>query len=863
MAKNERRSRKDKAGKGSASKAETRRSSEHGYTEPTVPGWLPAVLFLGLTVLIFRDFIFSSDMLFGHDTRGLGYVARAFYADALTRLGDFPAWAPQILGGTPFIEALSAGDSLYPPSVLLLLFMDPHRALGWKLVLHVAAAGFFMFGWIRAIGGSRAAALLAGSGFMLAPYFVTLVHPGHDGKMFVTALTPLLFWAVERHFVRPRMRTFAAIAMVVGLVIFTTHFQMAYFLFLATGCFAFYRAIEMARGSGAGESDGSTVADAPGSAPTDAGDDTIRRTRPSGLTPAALRFGIFLAASIAGAGIAAVQFIPAFNYVTQDSRRVATTREAVGETDKAWASSWSLHPEEAVSLVVPEFVGGSIQTSGGWSEGTYWGRNQFKFNHEYLGLVLLLLAAVSFTGGARSGLRWFFLGMGTLAALFALGANTPVWHIAYEFLRGIDLFRAVSQVIFLTGFAVTTLAALGLDRILTAARDDDQEAWGKIQKTLLGGTAAMGVFLLLAGSGALTSIWTAVVYSDIQPDRQQALQLLSPYILSGAVVALLIAGAVTGLVWALRNHYLAPTGVLAGLIVLVAVDQIRVDARYIQMDDFEAWSAPGPDIQAILQAEANSDEPYRLLSFMGLGQDVDPALHGIELAAGHHPNDLNRYRELIGMVGSGLPENLGYGPIRRLLNVKYVLWPDFQLGPAPAIGPVLSQRQFADGNIYSTLIQENGLPRARLVGQVAVKSDAEVIPYMLTPDFDPEAEVVLTEAPALALDGGVPQGSVVWEERGPDRMTFSVSTDRPAMLVVADNWYPAWHARVNGAEVPVMRAYHTLRAVPLPTGDHVVEMYYASSTVSRSLWVSLILIIGIGGAGLFDLWRGRREGHEA
>jgi hypothetical protein len=207
------------------------------------------VLFIALGLFVFREFVFSDRMLFGGDTLGLGYVARAFYADALRELGTIPAWAPDILGGTPFLEALSGGDSLYPPSVLLLMAMEPYRALGWKLVLHVIAAGFFMFLWVRAIGGSKHAALFGGTAYMLAPFFVSFVQPGHDGKMFVTALAPLLFWAVERHFLAPRIWTFAAIALVVGLVLLTTHFQMAYFLFGGVGLYAIFRAVQQARGA--------------------------------------------------------------------------------------------------------------------------------------------------------------------------------------------------------------------------------------------------------------------------------------------------------------------------------------------------------------------------------------------------------------------------------------------------------------------------------------------------------------------------------------------------------------------------------------------------------------------------------------
>src|SRR5690606_16975080 len=114
------------------------RGARAGSTEReiTVPGWLPATLFLALTAYLFRAFVFTDQMLYGGDTLGLGYVARALYADALRELGTIPRWAPEILGGTPFLEALSGGDSLYPPSLALLLLLEPWRALGWKLVLH-------------------------------------------------------------------------------------------------------------------------------------------------------------------------------------------------------------------------------------------------------------------------------------------------------------------------------------------------------------------------------------------------------------------------------------------------------------------------------------------------------------------------------------------------------------------------------------------------------------------------------------------------------------------------------------------------------------------------------------------------------
>lgn len=826
------RSRKGRARKASAA-AEPGGSAAGGSPDlhGRLPLWLPAGLFVALGLFVFRDFVFSDRMLFGSDTLGLGYVARAFYAEALAELGTFPRWSPDILGGTPFLEALSSGDSLYPPSLALLVLLEPYRALGWKLVLHVIAAGFFMFGWVRALGASRGAALLGGTAYMLAPFFVSLVHPGHDGKMFVTALAPLLFWAVERHFVRASLKSFASIALVIGMILLTTHFQMAYFLFGGVGLFAIFRMVQTARGT------------------TESSQSTSWAR-----SPAASRFALFLGAALVGAGVGGVQLFPAIDYVTEHSRRVQTTRAASGETGVDWSSSWSIHPEEAFSMIVPEFAGNNAGGAA-WADGTYWGRNPFKDNHEYAGLIVLLLAAVSFAGGSRPGLRGFFVGLGALALLFALGANTPVWRAFYEIVPGIRLFRAPSQALFLFGFAAVTLAALGTDRLLELARRRDDPSWGTALKILGGITGGLFLLALLISSGSFTTVWTSTIYDQVHPQRLEVMRGLLPYMARGAWFAFLLAGLTTGLAWAARRGALPGAALLAGLVTLAAVDAVRVDSAFIETLDFEEWAAPDQNIQAVLDRERGSDEPYRLLSFRRQGQDVRPALHGIELAAGHHPNDLARYRELIGMVGSSFPQNLLNPNIRSILNVRYILWPDLEIGQSVQ-GPVVSRTTLADGRVLETMLADEGLPRARLVGEYVVRDDAEVVDYLLSPAFDPEAEVVLPEAPPTAPAGRPVAGSVTWLERTPNRMRLAVESDGPALLVIADNWYPAWQATVNEEAAPVLRAYHTLRAVPVPEGASSVELVYRSGIVTWSLWISILLTLGL----LIALGLGLRPG---
>jgi len=507
-----------------------------------------------------------------------------------------------------------------------------------------------------------------------------------------------------------------------------------------------------------------------------------------------------------------------------------------------------------MSLVVPQFPGNAARGAE-WTNETYWGRNAFKNNHEYAGLVVLLLAAVSFLGAARRGLRYFFVGLGLAAAGFALGANTPVWGLLYDFLPGIRLFRAPSQVIFLFGFSAVTLAALGFDRILDVARRGEKAEIARVQRVLWVGTGIVVMIAVLLASGIFTSVWRSVLYPSIDAGRLQLLESFLPTIVQGASVAVIFAAATAALVWALLRQRIPPMAALAALLLLVAADEARIDASFIQTIDFYAWAAPDPNIRAILEREQDG-EPYRLLSFVRQGQDVSPAMHGIELAAGHHPNDLSRYRELIGMVGSGLPDNLFNTNVRRILNVEYILWPDIELGPAPQ-GPVLSRTQYGQGEAYHTLLSDSGLPRARLLANAVVKSDAEAVEYILSTEHDPEAEVVLATPAPIALDGGPVTGSVVWERRDADFLRLSVESDRPALLIVADNWFPAWKAEVNGQETEVLRAYHSLRAVAVPAGSSTVEMRYESALLEGSFRLSVVVLLGLMAAGAFGLWRER------
>ena len=71
-------------------------------------------------------------------------------------------------------------------------------------------------------------------------------------------------------------------------------------------------------------------------------------------------------------------------------------------------------------------------------------------------------------------------------------------------------------------------------------------------------------------------------------------------------------------------------------------------------------------------------------------------------------------------------------------------------------------------------------------------------------------------------------------------MAIDVTTPGPALVRLADLWYPDWKATVDGRPVEILRADHALRAVVVPAGRHKVEFRFASESVVKGLTLSLV-----------------------
>jgi uncharacterized membrane protein len=217
-----------------------------------------------------------------------GYAFRDFAAQSLRDGNGFPLWNPYLYGGMPYIDAMH-GDIFYP-TFLLRMVLPTDIAMTWGMILHFWIAGVAMYAFLRAHRLSFRASLVGGLAYMMSGQVAGLVSPGHDGKLFVSALFPVTLLMVRRGMRDGRRWAWGTLALVVGLAVLTPHPQLLQYLLLASGAYALWVAY-LEGGDGA---------------PT-------RRV-------ATQRLGLALGAVAIGMAIGAIQFMPLAQYTPWSPR---------------------------------------------------------------------------------------------------------------------------------------------------------------------------------------------------------------------------------------------------------------------------------------------------------------------------------------------------------------------------------------------------------------------------------------------------------------------------------------------------------------------------------------------------------------
>lgn len=739
-----------------------------------------------------------------------GYAFREFAASWLRSGHGFPQWNPYLLGGLPYVAAMH-GDIFYP-TFLLRMVMPTDHAMTWEFIIHLFLAGLFTYLFLRSWSVSFFGALIGGLAYMLSGPIAAYASPGHDGKLFVSALLPLVLLLLVRGIRDGRGWAWGALAVTIGLAVLSPHPQLVQYLLVVSGAFALYLAF----------ADG-------GAGPLD------RRV-------AIRRLGFALGAVIIGALIGAVQFLPVREYVPWSPR--------VGGRGYDFATSFSMPLEELINTLIPQFSG-ILEL--------YWGRNGIHFHSEYAGAAVIVLATAAAGATLRpnvKGFRRFWTITLVLSVLWALGGSTPFYRLIYAIVPGTRYFRAPSTMMFASMFSAAVLAGLGAERVL-ARRVTPRFAvvWAGIAVVL----AVLGV------SGAFTNMAHVIAAGfppELQSDERIAANLNA--VVFGTLRSVVVLLVVAGLCWAVATERLAVRAAAVSFVAVVALDLWSIERLYwIFSPPASVLYASDPAIDYVRRAK----EPGRVITLELLpGSFGDPAFHGdglmshdIRTLLGYHGNELGRFELLMSKPApdAAYPLESQLDPvIWRHENAQYLyttlpdsLMPTLQSQAhlegtfTKLVGPVINA---AGSTVYLYKLPGDN-PASWLATSMVKAPDDQALATVRDARFDPtRAAIVDPDASAItttqlqAMPAAPTQRTTVTRyEPG----AIDVGLDQPAAsgqaLIVSENFYPGWQATVDGKPAPVARMDYNLIGVAMPAGGRSVRLRFVDLAYRQGKLVTL------------------------
>ena len=761
-----------------------------------------------LSFLRFLPTILPGQQIFGVDYLAAGFHVYDFIAQRITS-GELPKWIPYIFGGVP-VQA-NPGSTFYPVRVLLDPIFPTQYVFPILLIIHFAVAGIGMYALLRELGVRSWIALIGALAFEFTGITMSFVYAGHDGRIIVSTMAPLLFAALHRGIRTGAAGPFVGVAAIVGFALLSFQIQSAYYLLLGASLWAVFAIIRF------------RIWKSPR---------TLARVLALGLGAVALAFTM-----------AAVNFLPFQSYIPDSPR-------PVGGRGYEHATSYSMPIRETIGLAIPEEAGYLDDYKRNRP-----GANDFKLHTEYVGALVLLLVLVGAFVARRDEVWWFFVGLSLFALSISYGGNTPLYRLYYEVLPGTKQFRAPSISFFLVAMSLAVMAARAFEHMAamrqrmqgkaSGQQPGDKRTFDRLQKLALILAAASVLGLLIGGAMAAEgselgfgvarfSFFLAVASGAVWMWLKSftTARILTPVLAAFCVIDLWLVTADFILTESTPDQLYAPDEIVQFLRTNGAGERVWVFP--FPLDKRVGYRGNG-------MFDANSNYLMRF---------------GVEQAGGEHGNQLQRWNQYVGAgMGRRLLDWHNFVQRPATLNAANIRYIVSALDMSRFVG---MQRVFR-GSTADVYRNVNALPRAYLVSQVRVAPDEGTsMDYIRDPRWDPTALAVVAGPADLQLSGGAPPGFATIDTYTPDRVVVRTETHQPGLLVLADNYLRGWTATVDGRPTTLYRANHTFRGVRVDKGSHVVEFRFDPPGLRTGFALYLASLMLLAGYGIFELVRRRR-----
>jgi Bacterial membrane protein YfhO len=168
-------------------------------------------------------------------------------------------------------------------------------------------------------------------------------------------------------------------------------------------------------------------------------------------------------------------------------------------------------------------------------------------------------------------------------------------------------------------------------------------------------------------------------------------------------------------------------------------------------------------------------------------------------------------------------------------------------------------RPIHDANDVLVIENTRALPRAWLVAEARVSSAAESLRLIRGDDeqpFDPSRTALLEMAPENlpSLPGGMisPSAQARIVNENPGHIDIETRAETPSVLIVSEVNFPGWKAAIDGNASAVTTADYLLIGLPVPAGDHRVELRYGASAGRQGAVIAACALCVTLGVGIYS-----------
>ena len=537
--------------------------------------------------------------------------------------------------------------------------------------------------------------------------------------------------------------------------------------------------------------------------------------------------------------------------------------------DRDYATMWSYGIPETMTLLIPDFYGGSSNYKLGDNSATakalrqnnipeenirqfinqplplYWGDQPFTSGPVYAGAIIIFLFVLGILV-VKGPLKWGLILATLLSILLSWGHNF-MWfsNLFFDYFPGYNKFRAITMILVIAEVAIPILGMLALKQVFEEGQDRKKMIKALITAASITGGIALifaifpGLFFSFNGSSDSSTGLPDWLLQGLRDDRRRLLQL-------DAFRSFVFIALAAGTIWLSLTGKLKRSYLYAILALLILVDMFAVDKRFLGNDTFTTRSKTENPIQATAADEQilqDKDPDYRVMNLT-----VHPFMDATtsyyhKSIGGYHGAKLRRYQELIDYQIS--KNNMA---VMNMLNTKYFIIKDNNNNPVAQLNP-------------------GALGHAWFVGTIRWVNNADEEINALT-HFDPYDTAVVDRRFAAMIGNMTPaRDTSDWirlDQYEPNDLQYSFRTKKDGLAVFSEIYYPAgWNAYLDGKLSPYFRADYVLRAMILPAGTHKVEfrfepkVYYTGEKIS--LASSVILILLVLGFGAFGIVRMRKK----